>query len=185
MLYNERVLVIYLKEQKTKMYELNNKEFNVDKDIYNIRVATHMIETINKLSKATKKLQNSLGRDPSNEEVAKELGWTKEKVIEVRKVSREPVSLDDDVSDSYEYEKRKKEEEDQKKLDAALRTLREKERKALILRYGLEDGKPRTFSDIGFILEISTSYAKKLVDKALRKLRHPVRLRKLKDHLDE
>ena len=163
-----------------------------------IRIPVHMVETINKLIRISRQLLQEYGREPSSEEIAKEMGITVEKVREIKKISQDPVSLETPIG----------EEEDshlgdfipdedipspvdaaaysmlQKQLREVLDTLSEREKKVLILRFGLDDGRPRTLEEVGKEFNVTRERIRQIEAKALRKLRHPSRSKKLKDYLE-
>ncbi len=163
-----------------------------------IRIPVHMVETINKLIRISRQLLQEYGREPTSEEIAKEMGITVEKVREIKKVSQDPVSLETPIG----------EEEDshlgdfiadedipspvdaaayamlQKQLREVLDTLSEREKKVLILRFGLDDGRPRTLEEVGKEFNVTRERIRQIEAKALRKLRHPSRSKKLKDYLE-
>lgn len=163
-----------------------------------IRIPVHMVETINKLIRISRQLLQELGREPSAEEIAKEMGISVEKVREIKKISQDPVSLETPIG----------EEEDshlgdfipdedipspveaaaysmlQKQLREVLDTLSEREKKVLILRFGLDDGRPRTLEEVGKEFNVTRERIRQIEAKALRKLRHPSRSKKLKDYLE-
>ena len=163
-----------------------------------IRIPVHMVETINKVLKVTRQLMMELGHEPCAEDVAKELGMSVEKVREIMKVAQEPVSLETPIG----------EEEDshlgdfipdedapapaeaashillKEQLSDVLNTLTSREEKVLRLRFGLEDGRSRTLEEVGKEFSVTRERIRQIEAKALRKLRHPSRSRKLKDFLD-
>jgi RNA polymerase primary sigma factor len=163
-----------------------------------IRIPVHMVETINKLIRVSRQLLQELGRDPLPEEIAKEMGMTVEKVREIMKISQEPVSLETPIG----------EEEDshlgdfipdedapapaeaaaftmlKEQLIDVLDTLTPREEKVLRLRFGLDDGRARTLEEVGREFNVTRERIRQIEAKALRKLRHPSRSKKLKDFLD-
>lgn len=163
-----------------------------------IRIPVHMVETINKLIRIQRQLLQEYGREPTAEEIAKEMGITVEKVREIKKISQDPVSLetpigeeedshlgdfipDDDVQapvDAAAYTMLKEQ------LMEVLDTLSEREKKVLMLRFGLEDGIPRTLEEVGKEFNVTRERIRQIEAKALRKLRHPSRSKKLKDYLE-
>ena len=163
-----------------------------------IRVPVHMVETINKLVKCSRSLMQRFGREPTEEEIATELGTTKEKVREIQKAAQEPVSLEVPIGE--EEDSHLGDFVEDKKItppsDAAfqsllrdqvqniLGTLTYREKKVLILRFGLEDGHPRTLEEVGHSFGVTRERIRQIEAKALRKLKHPSRSRKLKDFLD-
>ena len=163
-----------------------------------IRVPVHMIEQINKVLRETRMLMQKLGKEPTDEEIAKQLDWTVSKVKSVKNVAREPVSLEtpigeEDGSILGEFIEDKGYENPasfaafrdlQAQLTDVLRTLTKKEQDVLKMRYGLEDGYSLTLEQVGYIFNVTRERIRQIEAKALRKLRHPVRQRKLKDHFD-
>ena len=163
-----------------------------------IRIPVHMVETINKLIRISRQLLQEYGREPTSEEIAKEMGITVEKVREIKKISQDPVSLetpigeeedshlgdfipDDDVPapvDAAAYSMLKEQ------LVEVLDTLSDREKKVLMLRFGLEDGRPRTLEEVGKEFNVTRERIRQIEAKALRKLRHPSRSKKLKDYLE-
>ena len=163
-----------------------------------IRIPVHMVETINKLIRISRQLLQEYGREPTSEEIAKEMGITVEKVREIKKISQDPVSLetpigeeedshlgdfipDDDVPapvDAAAYSMLKEQ------LMEVLDTLSDREKKVLMLRFGLEDGRPRTLEEVGKEFNVTRERIRQIEAKALRKLRHPIRSKKLKDYLE-
>ena len=162
-----------------------------------IRVPVHMVETINKLARVQRQLTQDLNREPTDEEIAKKLGISVEKVREVYKISQDPVSLETPIGEEddshlgdfirdertvspeeYATEELLKEE-----LAGVLLTLTDREEKVLRLRFGLDDGQCRTLEEVGQIFGVTRERIRQIEAKALRKLRHPSRSRKLKDFL--
>ena len=163
-----------------------------------IRIPVHMVETINKLIRISRQLLQEYGREPTPEEIAKEMDITVEKVREILKIDQEPVSLetpigeeedshlgdfipDDDVpapSEAAAFSMLKEQ------LVEVLDTLTERERKVLKLRFGLEDGRARTLEEVGRQFDVTRERIRQIEAKALRKLRHPSRSKKLKDYLE-
>ncbi len=163
-----------------------------------IRIPVHMVETINKLIRVSRQLLQELGRDPTPEEIATEMNLTVEKVREIMKISQEPVSLetpigeeedshlgdfipDDDVpapSEAAAFTLLKEQ------LLGVLDTLTAREEKVLRLRFGLDDGRARTLEEVGKEFNVTRERIRQIEAKALRKLRHPSRSKKLKDYLD-
>ena len=164
-----------------------------------IRVPVHMVETINKLARVQRQLTQELNREPTDEEIAKKLGISVEKVREVYKISQDPVSLETPIGEEddshlgdfirdertmgpeeYATQEMLKEE-----LKGVLSTLTEREEKVLRLRFGLDDGQCRTLEEVGQIFGVTRERIRQIEAKALRKLRHPSRSRKLKDFLTD
>ena len=162
-----------------------------------IRIPVHMVETINKIMRTTRVLVQELGRDPSTAEIAAKLGMTEERVVEILKIAQDPVSLETPIGeeeDSHLGDFIPDEDalapEDmasymllREQLLEVLKTLTDRESKVLILRFGLEDGRPRTLEEVGEIFKVTRERIRQIEAKALRKLRHPTRSKKLKDFL--
>ena len=162
-----------------------------------IRVPVHMVETINKLARVQRQLTQELNREPTEEELAKKLGVTVDKVREVYKISQDPVSLetpigeedDSHLGDFIKDERTMSPEEYatvemlKEELASVLLTLTDREEKVLRLRFGLDDGQCRTLEEVGQIFGVTRERIRQIEAKALRKLRHPSRSRKLKDFL--
>jgi RNA polymerase primary sigma factor len=163
-----------------------------------IRIPVHMVETINKLIRTSRRLQQELGREPSTEELAKELEITPERVREILKISQEPVSLetpigeeeDSSLGDFIEDSKMPAPAEAanrqllREQVEDVLDTLSDREREVLNMRYGLEDGRTRTLEEVGRVFGVTRERIRQIEAKALRKLRHPSRARMLKDFLE-
>ena len=163
-----------------------------------IRVPVHMVETINKMSKMQRKLTLELGYEPSVAELAEALDMTEDKVMEIMQIAREPASLEtpigeeddsnlgDFVADSNVVTPEGNVESVmlREHIDALLGDLKERERQVIVLRFGLEDGHPRTLEEVGKEFDVTRERIRQIEAKALRKLRHPSRSRKLKDYLD-
>ncbi|BAF59088.1 MAG: RNA polymerase sigma factor RpoD [Pelotomaculum sp.] len=163
-----------------------------------IRIPVHMVETINKLVRVQRQLLQELGRDPSPEEIAKEMNITEDKVREILKIAQEPVSLETPIGeeeDSHlgdfieDHEARAPAEEAsftllREQLDEVLKTLTEREQRVLRLRFGLDDGRARTLEEVGQKFGVTRERIRQIEAKTLRKLRHPSRSKKLKDYLD-
>lgn len=164
-----------------------------------IRVPVHMVETINKLARVQRQLTQDLNREPTDEEIAKKLGISIDKVREVYKISQDPVSLetpigeedDSHLGDFIKDERTMGPEEYatiemlKEELQGVLGTLTDREEKVLRLRFGLDDGQCRTLEEVGQIFGVTRERIRQIEAKALRKLRHPSRSRKLKDFLTD
>ena len=164
-----------------------------------IRVPVHMVENINKLARVQRQLTQDLNREPTDEEIAKKLGISIEKVREVYKISQDPVSLetpigeedDSHLGDFIKDERTMGPEEYatiemlKEELQGVLGTLTDREEKVLRLRFGLDDGQCRTLEEVGQIFGVTRERIRQIEAKALRKLRHPSRSRKLKDFLTD
>ncbi len=164
-----------------------------------IRIPVHMIETINKIFRTSRQLQQELGREPTREELAKAMDMTPERVQEILKLSQDPVSLempvgeeeDSSLGDFIEDEKLPAPAEAagrqllREQVGAVLETLTERERDVITMRYGLEDGRNRTLEDVGRQVGVTRERIRQIEAKALRKLRHPSRAKILRDYLDE
>ena len=163
-----------------------------------IRIPVHMVETINRLIRTSRRLQQELGREPTSEEIGAELQIDADRVREIIKISQEPVSLempigeeeDSSLGDFIEDNKvlapadaasRKMLKE---QMDDVLGTLSERERQVLAMRFGLDDGRTRTLEEVGKAFGVTRERIRQIEAKALRKLRHPSRSKKLKDYLD-
>ena len=163
-----------------------------------IRIPVHMVETINKLVRVSRQLVQELGREPTPEELAKELNMPIDKVREISKISQEPVSLetpigeeeDSHLGDFIEDQDAPAPSEAasfvllKEHLDDVLQTLTPREEKVLRLRFGLDDGRQRTLEEVGHEFQVTRERIRQIEAKALRKLRHPSRSKKLRDYLD-
>jgi len=163
-----------------------------------IRIPVHMVETINKLSRVQRNLLQTLGREPTPFEVAMEMDIPVDRVIEIMKVAQEPVSLetpigeedDSHLGDFITDEDAESPEESasfvllREHLDGILGTLTDREEKVLRLRFGLDDGRPRTLEEVGQEFGVTRERIRQIEAKALRKLRHPSRSKKLKDYIE-
>ncbi len=163
-----------------------------------IRVPVHMVETINKLARIQRQLTLELNREPTEEELAKKMNTSVDKIREIYKISQEPVSLetpigeedDSHLGDFIKDEHNMSPEEYatnemlKDEISDILLTLTEREEKVIRLRFGLEDGKARTLEEVGQIFGVTRERIRQIEAKALRKLRHPSRSRKLRDYLD-
>ena len=164
-----------------------------------IRVPVHMVETINKLARIQRQMTLELNREPSEEELAAKMGISVEKIREIYKISQEPVSLetpigeedDSHLGDFVPDERNMSPEEYatnemlKDEISEVLLTLTEREEKVIRLRFGLEDGKSRTLEEVGQMFGVTRERIRQIEAKALRKLRHPSRSRKLKDYMVE
>ena len=163
-----------------------------------IRIPVHMVETINKLIRVSRQLLQELGREPSPEEIAKEMSMPVERVREILKISQEPVSLETPIGEEEDSHLGDFIKDDnvpvpaeaaaftllREQLDEVLGTLTDREQKVLKLRFGLEDGRARTLEEVGKEFKVTRERIRQIEAKALRKLRHPSRSRKLKDYLE-
>ena len=163
-----------------------------------IRIPVHMVETINKLIRVSRQLLQELGREPSPEEIAKEMNMPVERVREILKISQEPVSLETPIGEEEDSHLGDFIQDDnvpvpadaaaftllKEQLVEVLSTLTEREQKVLRLRFGLDDGRARTLEEVGKEFNVTRERIRQIEAKALRKLRHPSRSRKLKDYLD-
>ena len=163
-----------------------------------IRIPVHMVETINRLVRAQRQLLQTLGREPSPEEVAKEMELPVERVREIMKISQDPVSLETPIGEEEDSHLGDFIPDDdapapadaashillKEQLAEVLDTLTPREEKVLRLRFGLEDGRSRTLEEVGKEFNVTRERIRQIEAKALRKLRHPSRSKKLKDFLD-
>ena len=163
-----------------------------------IRIPVHMVETINKLIRVSRQLLQELGREPSPEEIAKEMNMPVERVREILKISQEPVSLETPIGEEEDSHLGDFIKDDnvpvpadaaaftllKEQLEEVLGTLTEREQKVLTRRFGLEDGRARTLEEVGKEFNVTRERIRQIEAKALRKLRHPSRSRKLKDYLE-
>ncbi len=164
-----------------------------------IRVPVHMVETINRMSKMQRKLTLELGYEPSTKELADALDMTEDKVLEIMQIAREPASLEtpigeeddsnlgDFVADNNTVTPEANIESVmlREHIDVLLKDLKDREREVIILRFGLRDGHPRTLEEVGKIFSVTRERIRQIEAKALRKLRNPVRSKKIKDFLGE
>ncbi|MCR4797137.1 MAG: RNA polymerase sigma factor RpoD [Lachnospiraceae bacterium] len=164
-----------------------------------IRIPVHMVETINKLIRVSRQLLQELGREPTPDEIAKEMDIPVERVREILKISQEPVSLETPIGEEEDSHLGDFIQDDnvpvpadaatftllKEQLNEVLDTLTEREQKVLILRFGLEDGRSRTLEEVGKEFNVTRERIRQIEAKALRKLRHPSRSRKLKDYLEQ
>ena len=163
-----------------------------------IRIPVHMVETINKLIRVSRQLLQELGREPTPEEIAQEMNMSVERVREILKISQEPVSLETPIGEEEDSHLGDFIQDDnvpvpadaaaftllKEQLEEVLGTLTEREQKVLRLRFGLDDGRARTLEEVGKEFNVTRERIRQIEAKALRKLRHPSRSRKLKDYLD-
>ena len=163
-----------------------------------IRIPVHMVETINKLIRVQRQLLQELGREPYPEEIAEKMNLPVERVREIQKISQEPVSLETPIGEEEDSHLGDFIQDDnvpvpseaaaftllKEQLVEVLGTLTEREQKVLCLRFGLEDGRARTLEEVGKEFDVTRERIRQIEAKALRKLRHPSRSRKLKDYLD-
>ena len=163
-----------------------------------IRIPVHMVETINKLVRVSRQLLQELGREPAPEEIAEKMDIPVERVREIIKISQEPVSLETPIGEEEDSHLGDFIQDDnvpvpaeaaaftllKEQLDEVLGTLTEREQKVLRLRFGLKDGRARTLEEVGKEFNVTRERIRQIEAKALRKLRHPSRSRKLKDYLD-
>ena len=163
-----------------------------------IRIPVHMVETINKLIRVSRQLLQENGREPTPDEIAEEMGITVEKVREILKIAQEPVSLETPIGEEEDSHLGDFIPDDdapapaeaaafsmlKEQLVEVLSTLTDREQKVLKLRFGLEDGRARTLEEVGKEFEVTRERIRQIEAKALRKLRHPTRSKKLKDYLE-
>ena len=163
-----------------------------------IRIPVHMVETINKLIRVSRQLLQELGREPTPEEIAEEMDMSVDRVREILKISQEPVSLETPIGEEEDSHLGDFIQDDnvpvpadaaaftllKEQLIEVLGTLTEREQKVLRLRFGLDDGRARTLEEVGKEFNVTRERIRQIEAKALRKLRHPSRSRKLKDYLD-
>lgn len=163
-----------------------------------IRIPVHMVETINKLIRVSRQLLQELGREPTPEEIAEEMKMPVERVREILKISQEPVSLETPIGEEEDSHLGDFIKDDnvpvpadaatftllKEQLEEVLGTLTEREQKVLTLRFGLDDGRARTLEEVGKEFNVTRERIRQIEAKALRKLRHPSRSRKLKDYLE-
>lgn len=163
-----------------------------------IRIPVHMVETINKLIRVSRQLLQELGRDPHPEEIANEMNMSVDKVREIMKIAQEPVSLETPIGEEEDSHLGDFIPDDdapapselasfmllKEQLMSVLDTLTSREEKVLRLRFGLDDGRPRTLEEVGRVFNVTRERIRQIEAKALRKLRHPSRSKKLKDFLE-
>ena len=163
-----------------------------------IRIPVHMVETINKVVRTQRQLLQQYGREPTPEEIAKEMGIPEQRVVEIQKISQDPVSLETPIGEEEDSHLGDFIEDEQapaptevvasnllkEQLIKVLDTLTPREEKVLRLRYGLDDGKPRTLEEVGKEFNVTRERIRQIEAKALRKLRHPSRSKRLKEFID-
>ena len=163
-----------------------------------IRIPVHMVETINKLTRVSRILLQKYGRDPTAEEIAKEMGISVERVREIQKIAQDPVSLETPIGEEEDSHLGDFIEDEttitpsdsvstsmlKETLLTVLNTLTPREEKVLRLRYGVDDGRPRTLEEVGKEFNVTRERIRQIEAKALRKLRHPSRSKHLRDYLD-
>ena len=163
-----------------------------------IRIPVHMVETINKVVRVQRLLLQQYGREPTPEEIAKEMGIPEQRVVEIQKISQDPVSLETPIGEEEDSHLGDFIEDEQalaptdvvasnllkEQLLEILDTLTPREEKVLRLRYGLDDGKPRTLEEVGKEFNVTRERIRQIEAKALRKLRHPTRSKRLKEFID-
>ncbi len=163
-----------------------------------IRIPVHMVETINKLLRVSRRLVQEYGREPTSSEISQDMEITPEKVREIIKVSQEPVSLETPIGEEEDSHlgdfiedraatpplEAASQQLLKEQIEAVLNTLSERERKVLRLRFGLDDGRPRTLEEVGREFKVTRERIRQIEGKALRKLRHPSRSKKLRDYLE-
>lgn len=163
-----------------------------------IRIPVHMVETINRMIRTSRQLVQELGREPTTEEIAKRMNLPVERVEEIRQIAQEPVSLETPIGEEEDSHLGDFIQDDNVAVPAdqatftllheqlleALDTLTDREQKVLRLRFGLDDGRPRTLEEVGKEFDVTRERIRQIEAKALRKLRHPSRSKKLKDYLD-
>jgi len=164
-----------------------------------IRIPVHMVETINKLTRISRQLLQEFGREPTPAEIAQEMGFTEEKVREIQKISQDPVSLETPIGEEEDSHLGDFIPDDdalapaeaassallKEQLAEVLSTLTDREAEVLRLRFGLDDGRARTLEEVGKRFKVTRERIRQIEAKALRKLRHPSRSKKLKDYLSD
>ena len=163
-----------------------------------IRIPVHMVETINKQIRVSRRLLQELGREPTPEEIAREMGISEDRVREIQKIAQDPVSLETPIGEEEDSHLGDFIEDEgsatpsdavattilKEQLLGVLDTLTPREEKVLRLRYGIDDGRPRTLEEVGKEFNVTRERIRQIEAKALRKLRHPSRSKRLKDFLD-
>lgn len=164
-----------------------------------IRIPVHMVETMNRVNRTSRRLLQEYGREPTPEEIAEAMNLTVERVLEISKISQEPVSLETPIGEEEDSHLGDFIQDEhipvpadeaahtllREQLEKVMDTLSEREQKVLALRFGLEDGKPHTLEEVGREFQVTRERIRQIEAKALRKLRHPTRSRKLRDFLEE
>lgn len=164
-----------------------------------IRIPVHMVETMNRVNRTSRRLLQEYGREPTPEEIAEAMNLPVERVLEISKISQEPVSLETPIGEEEESHLGDFIQDEhipvpadeaahtllREQLEKVMDTLSEREQKVLALRFGLEDGKPHTLEEVGREFQVTRERIRQIEAKALRKLRHPTRSRKLRDFLEE
>ena len=163
-----------------------------------IRIPVHMVETINKVVKVSRQLLQDLNREPTPEEIAEAMGISVDRVVEIQKIAQDPVSLETPIGEeedsnlgTFIEDENAQSPSDvvaftmlKQQLISILDTLTPREEKVLRLRYGIDDGKPRTLEEVGKEFNVTRERIRQIEAKALRKLRHPSRSKKLKEYLE-
>ena len=164
-----------------------------------IRIPVHMVETMNRVNRTSRRLLQEYGREPTPEEIAEAMNLPVERVLEISKISQEPVSLETPIGEEEDSHLGDFSQDEhipvpadeaahtllREQLEKVMDTLSEREQKVLALRFGLEDGKPHTLEEVGREFQVTRERIRQIEAKALRKLRHPTRSRKLRDFLEE
>ena len=164
-----------------------------------IRIPVHMVETLNRVNRTSRRLLQEYGREPTPEEIAEAMNLPVERVLEISKISQEPVSLETPIGEEEDSHLGDFIQDEhipvpadeaahtllREQLEKVMDTLSEREQKVLALRFGLEDGKPHTLEEVGREFQVTRERIRQIEAKALRKLRHPTRSRKLRDFLEE
>lgn len=164
-----------------------------------IRIPVHMVETMNRVNRTSRRLLQEYGREPTPEEIAEAMNLPVERVLEISKISQEPVSLETPIGEEEDSHLGDFIQDEhipvpadeaahtllREQLEKVMDTLSEREQKVLALRFGLEDGKPHTLEEVGREFQVTRERIRQIEAKALRKLRHPTRSRKLRDFLEE
>lgn len=164
-----------------------------------IRIPVHMVETMNRVNRTSRRLLQEYGREPTSEEIAEAMNLPVERVLEISKISQEPVSLETPIGEEEDSHLGDFIQDEhipvpadeaahtllREQLEKVMDTLSEREQKVLALRFGLEDGKPHTLEEVGREFQVTRERIRQIEAKALRKLRHPTRSRKLRDFLEE